>query len=142
MSALAVGAAAETEPIIAAPPKQFVSPGSRHESTLHRTIAERRGPRTTISARRRGLLRWSHGRASFASNVKLHFRYRLVGLGAQTRRRLGVQSVNCFADGGEQVVLADPRKQAASCQASADRFIGSCHREGHATAVKSVEHLA
>ncbi len=55
---------------------------------------------------------------------------------------LGVQSVNCFADGGEQVVLADPRKQGASRQAGADRFVGSCHREGHATVVELVEHLA
>jgi hypothetical protein len=55
---------------------------------------------------------------------------------------VGVQSVNCFADGGEQVVLANPRKQAASRQAGAGRFIGSCHREVHATVVESVEHLA
>ena len=73
---------------------------------------------------------------------KVHYRYHLVGLGAQTRRRLGVQSVNCFADGGEQVVLADPRQQATSRQTGADRFVGSCHREGHATAVELVEHLA
>ena len=48
---------------------------------------------------------------------------------AVTLEFVGVQSVNCFADGGEQVVLADPREQAASRQAGAGRFIGSCHRE-------------
>jgi hypothetical protein len=53
-----------------------------------------------------------------------------------------VQSVNCFADGCEQVVLADPRQQATSRQAGADRFVGSCHREGHAPVVQFVEHLA
>ena len=39
------------------------------------------------------------------------------------------------------MVLADPPEQAASRQAGADRFAGSCHREGHAAAVESVEHL-